>query len=92
MTTLVRGRVTAIWGVLVMATVVSWFLGTHGGHDRTAGHPISSVVIVLVAFIKVRLIGMYFMELRAAPLLLRTLYESYCLIVCGVVIGMYQWA
>lgn len=47
------------------------------------------VAILLVAFVKIRFIGLYFMELKDAPLVLRALLEGYCLIVCGLLIGFY---
>ena len=47
---------------------------------------------MLVAFIKVRLVGLHFMELRSAPLALRTLFEAYVVVVFTVVIVMYVQA
>jgi Prokaryotic Cytochrome C oxidase subunit IV len=44
---------------------------------------------LLIAFIKVRLVGLYFMELRGAPTVLRGLFEAYCAIACTVVIGVF---
>jgi caa(3)-type oxidase subunit IV len=92
MTTLVpllRTPATAVWAILVAATVVSWTLGTqHGFNDYT----LASVVILLIAFIKVRLVGLYFMELRDAPTVLRGLFEAYCVVVCCVVVGTFLLA
>jgi heme/copper-type cytochrome/quinol oxidase subunit 4 len=85
---LARTRATAVWFVLVAATILSWWLG-HGGNG---GHELIGAVILLVAFIKVRLIGSYFMELREAPVPLRALFDGYCLVVCSVVLGMFLWA
>jgi len=48
-----------------------------------------ALLILAIAFIKVRFIGLYFMELRAAPLLLRALFETYCVFVCLVMMGAY---
>lgn len=83
---LLRNVITAVWGALIAATLVSWWLGTDHGVDdvRTA-----SVAILLVAFVKVRFVGMYFMELRHAPLPLRLLFEGWCAAVCTTVIVMY---
>lgn len=86
MTSLLRTPATAVWLVLVTATAVSWALGSqHGTHD----HELASVIILLIAFIKVRLVGMYFMELREAPNVLRGLFEAYCLIVCALLLGVF---
>jgi len=74
--------------VLITATGVSWTLGIqHGTHD----HKLASVIILLIAFIKVRLVGMYFMELREAPNVLRGLFEAYCLIVCTLLVTVFLW-
>jgi heme/copper-type cytochrome/quinol oxidase subunit 4 len=82
-------RTTAVWALLILATVVSWWLGTDHGLGEGSDHRAASVAIVLVAFVKVRLVGLYFMELREAPTALRSLLEAYCLLVCAVVVGMY---
>ena len=86
MTALLRTPATAVWLILITATGVSWALGTqHGMH----GHELASVIIVLIAFIKVRLVGLYFMELRQAPNILRGLFETYCLVMCAVLVGIF---
>jgi len=92
MTTLVpllRTPATAVWAVLIAATVVSWMLGTQHGFNS---YTLASVVILLIAFIKVRLVGLYFMELRDAPTVLRGLFEAYCIIVYSVVVGVFLLA
>jgi caa(3)-type oxidase subunit IV len=74
MRTIVQSKVTVVWFVLSVLTVVSWVLGTeHGTADEMA-----SVVIIAVAAFKVRLVAAYFMELRDAPQPLRTGFEIYC--------------
>jgi hypothetical protein len=89
---LARTKATVVWSVLVSATVLSWWLGVESAHDADAYRELISVVIVLVAFIKIRFVGLYFMELRHAPLALRGLFEAYCLVVCSLIVGMYLWA
>jgi hypothetical protein len=74
------------WAVLVAATGFSWVLSLEQGHGSTT---LVSCVILLVAFVKVRLVGLYFMELKKAPLVLRGLFEAYTGIVCAVLIGIY---
>jgi heme/copper-type cytochrome/quinol oxidase subunit 4 len=82
---LLKSRITLVWSLLIGATLVSWRVGTDGGLDAQ----LATTIVVLVAFIKVRLIGLYFMELREAPLPLRVIFEGYCAAVCTVVIIMY---
>jgi caa(3)-type oxidase subunit IV len=87
--TLFRTPATAVWLLLIVATIASWVLGTdHGISDHTA----ASIAILLIAFVKVRFVGLYFMELRDAPAVLRTLFEAYCLIVCTALIVLFVLA
>jgi hypothetical protein len=77
MKALTADRMGAVWAVLVGATLASWLLG--GGN----------AVVVAVAFLKVRLVGLYFMELRTAPVPLRVLFEGWVVVTCGVLIALY---
>ena len=86
---LVRGPFLAVWFVLIAATLLSFWLGTDHGLSSVEAR---SIVIMLVAFIKIRFVGLYFMELRTAPLPLRALFETYCLVVCLALIGFYLFA
>jgi hypothetical protein len=84
---LLRSSASAVWAFLVVATVVSWALGTdHGFVESTRA---ASLAVLVVAFVKVRFVGLYFMELKDAPLPLRALIEAYCLVVCCLTIGFY---
>jgi hypothetical protein len=79
-----RGRAGVSWLVLIAATLVSYALGVE--------HGVGSLVVVAVfgiAAIKVRLIGLDFMELRSAPMGLRAAFESYCLGLWAVLSGLY---
>ena len=84
-TTLLKSRITIVWLLLIIATVISWMVGT----ESHFAAKLATSIVVLVAFIKVRFVGMYFMELRDAPLPLRLIFETYCIVVCSVVIIMY---
>jgi hypothetical protein len=86
---LLRTPATAVWVILTAASVVSWNLGTQHGFNN---HALASVVILLIAFFKVRLVGMYFMELREAPTPLRGLFEAYCLTACSAVVAVFLLA
>lgn len=84
--TLLRGPFVVVWGILIAATLLSWYLGAdHGIHN----HRVATTVILLVAFVKVRFVGLYFMELRDAPSRLRTLFEAHCLMVCTAMLTVY---
>ena len=85
LTGLVRTKATAVWLVLTGATLLSWRLGADHGLD----HRIASVLIMIVAFTKGRLVGLYFMDLRLAPRPLRLIFEGCGALVFAAVVGMY---
>lgn len=77
MTELLSKRVTVVWAVLVGATLLSLVLGvTHGIGDAR----VAAGVLLTVAFVKVWLVGMHFMELREAPANLRGFFTGWCVI------------
>ena len=81
-----RGPFLIVWVGLIGATLLSFWLGTDHGISSSEGR---AVLILVVAFIKVRFLGLYFMELRDAPLPLRGIFEGYCAVVCLTLIGFY---
>ena len=70
-------RLSAVWAVLVAATLASWLLG--GGHGAA---------VVAIAVWKVRLVGLYFMELRTAPVPLRVVFEGWVVVTGGTLIAL----
>ena len=83
---LVRNRAGFSWLILVAATVVSWAVGAeHGTGSMVA------IVVLAIAAIKARLVGLDFMELRHAPIPLRVLFVVYCVGVWAVLSGLYRW-
>ncbi|ORV54313.1 hypothetical protein AWC05_17050 [Mycobacterium florentinum] len=87
----VRTNASLVWFVLCALTVVSWALGTDHGFGE--GHHLpASLAIFVVAIFKVRLVGLYFMELKMAPRPLRGLFEGYCVALLGLLTGMFVFA
>jgi hypothetical protein len=86
---LLDGRVAAVGLLLVMATCSSWWLGAD---HVLPGVQTASVAVLAVAFVKVRLIGMHFMDLRLAPAALRVGFDVWCLAVATLVIALYLYA
>ena len=75
--------------VAVGACVVTWFIvAPHLPHPGLW----PDIVIVSVAVFKVRLVGLYFLELRVAPLYLRCIFESYCVILFCLLTALYLMA
>jgi amino acid transporter len=86
--TYLRLPATAVWAVLLLATLITWLLGA--GHAILVDNAtIATVFVVLIAFIKVDLVGRYFMELNHAPRRLAFLFHGWTLITASVVISIY---
>jgi hypothetical protein len=86
LTRLLRSPITIVWVVLIAATICSLLLGTD---DVVTPVKLASVLVLVIAFIKVRFVGLYFMELRDAPVPLRLIFEGYCVVVCAALIVMF---
>lgn len=72
---LLRDRTSLIWLGLIVATLLSWAMGTHqigGLSNRAAG-----MGVLAVGFLKARYIGLDFMETRHAPVAIRILMEAW---------------
>jgi caa(3)-type oxidase subunit IV len=81
---LVRNRAGVTWLILVAATLASWLVGAeHGTGSMIA------VVVLAIAAVKIRLVGLDFMELRQAPVALRVAFEVYCVALWAGLSGMY---
>ncbi|MBI3689371.1 MAG: cytochrome C oxidase subunit IV family protein [Mycolicibacterium aromaticivorans] len=83
---LMRNRAGVSWLILVAATLASFALGAdHGTGSLVA------VAVLAIAAIKVRLVGLDFMELRHAPIPLRLAFEVYCVALWALLSGLYLW-
>jgi hypothetical protein len=78
-------RVTLVWVLLLALTFGSFLVGVEQGAEFAS---VGAAVIVGIAMIKVRLIGLHFMDLRAAPRALRALFEVYVLAVFVVLVAL----
>ena len=74
----VTRRLTVVWLVLLALTFGSFLIGIEQG---TAFAATAAVVLIGIAMLKVRLIGLHFMDLREAPRALRFVFEGYVLAV-----------
>jgi hypothetical protein len=77
-------RITAVWLLLVLATLFSWE-SAHVGQD----HRLATSIVLVVAFIKARFVGLEFMELRAALLPLRLIFEAWVILACAALLILY---
>ncbi|MFB0874456.1 cytochrome C oxidase subunit IV family protein [Sphingobium sp. sgz301303] len=83
MVNLFATRKAVLWLVLVALTIVSLelFPGIVGGNRQVA-----AAAVIVIAFIKVRIIGLDYMEIRNAPRLLRALFEAWTGIVLVLIL------
>lgn len=87
MTTITNAKTPVkTWAVLMGLTAVSWWLGAE--HALSAA--IATIAILVVAFTKVLLVGLSFMELHRADWLLRGAFAFWCIVTCAalVVLGV----
>lgn len=73
-----------VFPALVLATLSTWLLGVEGSASTPVGG-----VIVAIALIKVRLVGLHFMELRGAPAALRGVFEAYVAVTGTTLLVLY---
>lgn len=85
MASLFANRVTLVWALLVAASLLSWESMAIAGDDAR----IARAAILVIAFVKVRMVGLEFMELRHAPLPLRIGFEAWGAIVCGALLVLF---
>ena len=72
------------WLILMVATSITWYLGEVG-----AAGTLAIVSMLLIAFVKGRLVILDFMELRAAPRLWRILLEGWLILVSSLILLAY---
>ena len=73
-----------VFPVLVLATLASSLLGTEDSTSAVIG-----CAVVAIALIKVRLVGLHFMELRNAPAALRGAFEAYVVLTGAAILILY---
>lgn len=82
---------TVVWLLLSAITVVSWWLGPgHSGGHATASVAIT-VAVVLLGFVKGRMIIRYFMEVRTAPRWLRICTDAWLIALWAAILGVYLY-
>ena len=91
MMSLLLKPVSAAWLLLMLATSLSWWLGQDHGlsSEQNSNYRIISSGLILIAFIKVRIVIRYFMEVREAPLALKLVCDGWVVLVCGTIIYLY---
>ncbi len=89
MAQLFRNRITFVWFILAAAALLSWIVGGSYAPGDEAAARNATVVLMVIAFVKVRLVIMHFMEAGIAPLPLRLVANAYVVGVCAAVLFMF---
>jgi hypothetical protein len=87
MRSLLLNRLMAIWLLLVGATLLSIEI-VNGLIPGSSSHAVA-VAVLIVAFVKVRFVGLEFMELRYAPAIARWVFEVWLIVLCFAIIAFY---
>lgn len=84
----VPARTTAIWLILILASFLTWWLGTNDSRDQLSDRVMIAAVVV-IALLKAYLVGMEFMEVRGAPAVLRGLLTGWVGLLAVAVTTLY---
>lgn len=87
MTHLTPRAATLVWLFLISATLGSAWLAEH----HAVSGSLTGFFVILVAFIKGRLIMRYFMEMRAAPLSWRFAFDAWGVAATATILGLWAW-
>jgi len=79
-----RDPALLVWAILVAATALIWVLGG----DQASGH-FATTALIIVAFFKIRLVILYFMQIRDAVWPLRLIMEAWVIGVCATILTLY---
>ncbi len=82
-------KVTIIWLLLASLTGLSWMLGENQTFHSPEALAYMAVGLFALAFFKVRLVIMYFMEVLDAPRVLRGLFEAWVVVIFFAVVSSY---
>lgn len=82
-------RLSLAFALLTSVTLLSWWLGTRDGPQSFRPDVAITVGVLLIAALKVRVIAWEFMELRAAPSLLRLLADAWLALLTALLLGVY---
>jgi hypothetical protein len=80
-------RVTVVFAGLVVATCITWWLGS-GSSPAGNGVGLAATLTVLIASAKIYFIGRDFMELRSAPSGLRAAFNVWVGVVAVAAIAL----
>lgn len=84
----IRSRLTIVWALLTMVTVVSWLTARDGGAAHVVNQTVT-VVVLLIAAGKAQLVIWHFMAVRHAPRWLKVTTGSWAIVLFTLLLGFY---
>ena len=81
-------RATIVWTILVAATFATFWLGTDHPFSNLSVR-LASVLALVLAFVKVWLIGADFMEIRQDPRVLKVAFGVWITVIGGGLLLLY---
>lgn len=89
MKSLLWTKETIAWLVLAGLTALAWFGGNEYAVVSHVYYQRITIGLIVLAFFKIRLVVMYFMEIGNAPLPLKALFEVWIVAVPTVMITLF---
>jgi len=86
---LLTEKITIVWLVLTVLTGISWVMSDGTVPTEASATTYVAIGLFVLAFFKVRLVIMYFMEVHGAPWPLRILFEVWVLGIFLAVVRFY---
>lgn len=85
---MIKTRETVVWLTLMALTIISWTVAVSDKLMLDSAD-YKGIGLIVVAFFKVRLVILYFMEVRDSSAQLRYSCETWVLVSCLLLIGLY---
>ncbi len=85
MSTLIKDKLFLVLAGLLVLTLLAWLISASAGLEiQTLG-----VILIILAFVKVRLIIIHYMEAAKVYLPIRIAFEAWVILVGGITIALY---
>lgn len=86
---LLQNPIVIVWLLLILATALSWFLGTDHSLFWIDSNLSTAIALIGISFFKIHLIDRYFMDIRYAPVKLKRIFDAWVLLTSLAIILFY---
>jgi hypothetical protein len=87
-----RYWLTFAWAILSLVTIVTWWLAHTSAHDgQGTALTVTTMLVLGIAVIKVRIIIRQFMDVRTAPTWLKAFTDIWLTVVAALIVAIYLW-